>query len=39
MHMVDGKIIRDGYTKDILKDKELFEANNLELPLCLQRNI
>lgn len=35
----DGKIIKDGDTKDILRDKELLEANNLELPLCLQRNI
>lgn len=36
--MADGKIIKDGNTKDILTDKELLEANNLELPLCLQRN-
>ena len=37
--ITDGKIIKDGDTKDILRDKELLEANNLELPLCLQRNI
>lgn len=35
--MADGKIIKDGDTKDILMDKELLEANNLELPLCMQR--
>lgn len=32
----DGRIICDGATKDILTDKELLEANGLELPLCLQ---
>ena len=35
--MADGKIIKDGETKDILTDKKLLEANNLELPLCLQK--
>lgn len=35
--IADGKIIKDGNTKDILMDKELLEANNLELPLCFQR--
>ncbi|KLE15543.1 ABC transporter ATP-binding protein [Clostridium sp. C8] len=35
----EGRIVRDGDTKSILKDKELLEANNLELPLCLQNNI
>lgn len=35
--MADGRIIKNGDTKDILMDKELLEANNLELPLCLQR--
>ena len=35
--MADGKIIKDGYTKDILNDKNLLEENNLELPLSLQR--
>lgn len=34
----DGRIVKDGDTKSILKDKELLEANNLELPLCLQNN-
>lgn len=33
----DGKIIKDGNTREILMDKELLEANNLELPLCFQR--
>lgn len=36
--MSDGKIIKDGDTKDILRDKRLLEDNNLELPLCLQGN-
>lgn len=36
--MSDGKIIKDGNTKDILTDKKLLEANNLELPFCLQEN-
>lgn len=36
--MSDGKIIKDGNTKDILADKKLLEANNLELPFCLQEN-
>ena len=35
--MADGKIICDGPTKEILTDKELLEANGLELPFCLQR--
>ena len=34
--MSDGKIICDGSTKEILTDKELLEANGLELPFCLQ---
>lgn len=34
--MSDGRIIRDGATKEILTDKELLEANGLELPFCLQ---
>jgi len=29
----DGKVIRDGKTKEILTDKTLLEENNLELPL------
>lgn len=35
--IADGKIIKDGNTKDIVMDKELLEANNLELPLSFQR--
>ena len=35
--IADGKIIKDGNTREILMDKELLEANNLELPLCFQR--
>lgn len=31
-----GRIIKDGNTKEILRDKELLEANDLELPLRLQ---
>lgn len=34
--MADGKIVCDGPTKKILTDKELLEANGLELPLCMQ---
>lgn len=34
--MSDGRIVSDGPSKDILTDKELLEANGLELPLCLQ---
>ena len=36
--MADGKIIKDGNTKDILTDKKLLEDNNLELPFSLQGN-
>lgn len=35
--MAAGKIICDAPTKEILTDKELLEANGLELPFCLQR--
>ena len=35
--MADGKIVCDGPTKEILTDRELLEANGLELPFCLQR--
>ncbi|MCH5269376.1 MAG: ABC transporter ATP-binding protein [Lachnospiraceae bacterium] len=35
--MADGRIIRDGFTKEILTDKELLEKNGLELPFCLQK--
>ena len=34
--MSGGKIMRDGPTKEILTDRELLEANGLELPFCLQ---
>ena len=34
--MADGQIIADGPTDRILRDKELLEGNNLELPLRLQ---
>ena len=34
--MADGKIVRDGDTKEILSDKDLLEANGMELPLFLQ---
>lgn len=33
--MADGKIIFDGDTKEVLQNKELLEANGLELPLSL----
>lgn len=33
--MADGRIIREGSTELILRDKELLEAYGLELPLCL----
>ena len=32
-----GQIIAMGPTEEILSDKELMEANGLELPLCMQR--
>ncbi len=32
----DGRIVRDGRTEELLRDKELLEANGLELPLGLQ---
>lgn len=31
----DGQIVCEGPTEKILRDKELLEENNLELPLCL----
>lgn len=34
--MSEGKIIREGATELILRDKELLEAFGLELPLCLR---
>lgn len=35
--MSGGEIICDGFTEEILTDRELLEANGLELPLCLQK--
>ncbi len=32
-----GRIIKDGKTHELLQDKELLEANGLELPLSMQR--
>ncbi len=32
----DGRIVCDGPTEEILRDRELLEANRLELPLCMQ---
>lgn len=32
----DGQIVSDGKVDDILTDKILLEANNLELPFCIQ---
>lgn len=32
----NGKVVADGKTLDILKDKELLESNRMELPFCLQ---
>ncbi len=33
-----GSIVADGKAEDILSDKELLEANHMELPLSLSRN-
>ena len=33
-----GRIAADGDTDTILRDKELLEANRMELPFCLQRS-
>lgn len=35
--MADGRIVADDSTEKILRDKELLENYNLELPLCLQK--
>ena len=35
--LFDGKIVRDGKTEEILRDKHLLEENGLELPLVLQQ--
>ena len=34
--LAGGKIAADGKAEDILRDKELLEANRMELPFCLQ---
>ena len=31
-----GKIVADGDAETILRDKQLLEANRMELPFCLQ---
>lgn len=33
--LADGKIVRQGNTKEVLRDKELLEMYGLELPLCM----
>lgn len=35
--MSDGKVVRDGSTREILSDKALLELCGLELPFCMQR--
>ena len=35
--MADGRIVADGRTEEILRNKELLEKYDLELPLCMQR--
>lgn len=35
--VANGKVVRDGNTKEILNNKELLEQNGLELPLSLMR--
>ncbi|MCQ2406804.1 MAG: energy-coupling factor ABC transporter ATP-binding protein [Oscillospiraceae bacterium] len=35
--MSGGRVIFDGKTEEVLSNKELLEANGLELPLCMQR--
>lgn len=32
----EGRLVKDGKTRELLKDKELLEANGLELPLRMQ---
>lgn len=34
--MADGRIIKDAPTREVLTDRQLLEANGLELPYCLQ---
>ena len=33
--LADGKIVRQGHTEEVLRDKELLEMYGLELPLCM----
>lgn len=33
--LADGKIVRQGNTEEVLRDKELLEMYGLELPLCM----
>lgn len=35
----EGKVVADGPVEEILSDRQLLEANNLELPLSLQKRI
>lgn len=35
--IADGKFVKNGLTKELLKDKELLENNGLELPLSLTK--
>lgn len=35
--LAEGRIIKQGTTKELLQDRELLEAYGLELPLCMQR--
>lgn len=37
--MAGGCIVCDGDAKEILTNKELLEANGLELPFCLQKPV
>lgn len=33
----EGRVIRDGLSKEVLMDKELLEEHDMELPLCMQK--
>ena len=35
----DGGIVCDGPTEELLRNRELLEANGLELPLCMQASV
>lgn len=35
----DGRIVRDGETKEILRDQKLLEACGLELPLRFEKEV